>query len=187
MNKISCDICLDLLPLIKDGIGSEDSRILVEEHILECKECKDIYEKFENIELREIEIDNEKVLAKIRNKLYSLGGLILILGTIVGVSLIGSQNTFYNLLIIPLLGGVSYIAFDKKAYIGSILVFLISFINQWFVGYIDRVYTSRKTLFYGSLTTGIIFLIFFYIGIIILKLFKISISREVEDKDEKTN
>ena len=26
MNKISCDMCIDLMPLVQDGVASEDSR-----------------------------------------------------------------------------------------------------------------------------------------------------------------
>ena len=40
MNKISCEICKDLIPLVKDGIASEDSVAAVEEHIKECENCK---------------------------------------------------------------------------------------------------------------------------------------------------
>ena len=32
MSKISCDTCLDLIPLVKDGVSSQDSRKLVEDH-----------------------------------------------------------------------------------------------------------------------------------------------------------
>lgn len=30
MNKITCDMCMDLMPLVKDGIASADSREAVE-------------------------------------------------------------------------------------------------------------------------------------------------------------
>jgi hypothetical protein len=38
--KISCEIIQDLLPLYAEGIASEDSRKLVEEHLSECPSCK---------------------------------------------------------------------------------------------------------------------------------------------------
>ena len=40
MNKISCNIIGDLLPLYVDGAVSEDTKKLVEEHLTECEECK---------------------------------------------------------------------------------------------------------------------------------------------------
>ena len=40
MDKISCDICMDLIPLVKDGIASEDSCDAVTKHISKCEKCK---------------------------------------------------------------------------------------------------------------------------------------------------
>ncbi len=40
MNKISCDIIKDLLPLYKDEVCSQKSRDMVEEHLPECEECR---------------------------------------------------------------------------------------------------------------------------------------------------
>jgi len=40
VNKITCDMCKDLMPLVKDGIASEDSRLAVTEHLKECEDCK---------------------------------------------------------------------------------------------------------------------------------------------------
>lgn len=38
--KISCEVIQDLLPLYVDGICSEHSKRLVEEHLLECEKCR---------------------------------------------------------------------------------------------------------------------------------------------------
>lgn len=43
--KISCEIIKDLLPLYKDEVCSEDSNTLIENHILECKNCREYFEK----------------------------------------------------------------------------------------------------------------------------------------------
>lgn len=39
--NISCDIIKDLLPLYHDGVCSEDSKKMVEEHIAKCEICRD--------------------------------------------------------------------------------------------------------------------------------------------------
>lgn len=41
----SCGMVSDLLPLYVDGVCSEESRYVVEEHIKECDECKRQYEE----------------------------------------------------------------------------------------------------------------------------------------------
>jgi predicted anti-sigma-YlaC factor YlaD len=38
--KISCDIIKDLLPLYHDGVCSNDSKTMVEEHLAYCDSCK---------------------------------------------------------------------------------------------------------------------------------------------------
>ena len=38
--KISCEIIKDLLPMYHDGICSNDSRAMIEEHLTECDSCK---------------------------------------------------------------------------------------------------------------------------------------------------
>lgn len=39
--NISCEIIKDLLPLYHDGICSDDTKTLVEEHLAHCSECMD--------------------------------------------------------------------------------------------------------------------------------------------------
>lgn len=38
--KLSCNVAQDLLPLYCDGICSEESRVLVEEHTRQCQRCQ---------------------------------------------------------------------------------------------------------------------------------------------------
>lgn len=40
MNKINCNIIKDILPLHIDNVVSEDTKVLVESHLLNCNECK---------------------------------------------------------------------------------------------------------------------------------------------------
>lgn len=40
MSKISCHIIQDILPLYVDGIVSEDTKKMVEEHMQECESCR---------------------------------------------------------------------------------------------------------------------------------------------------
>ena len=40
MSKISCHIIQDILPLYVDGIVSEDTKEMVEEHLRECESCR---------------------------------------------------------------------------------------------------------------------------------------------------
>lgn len=45
MNKIPCNTIRDLLVLYEDNVCNEESRQIIEEHITECEECRELYEK----------------------------------------------------------------------------------------------------------------------------------------------
>lgn len=40
MNKITCEIIQDLLPLYYDNVCSNESKKMIEEHLVECNSCK---------------------------------------------------------------------------------------------------------------------------------------------------
>lgn len=61
MTKIQCSVIRDLLPLFYDGICSDETKKLVEEHIASCNECKAELESLDvTIEIPMIEIQNRK-------------------------------------------------------------------------------------------------------------------------------
>ena len=43
-HEIDCNVIVDLMPLYNEGICSEESRKLVEEHLKSCKKCRQLYE-----------------------------------------------------------------------------------------------------------------------------------------------
>lgn len=45
MERISCDVVGDLLPLYCDGVCSEDSRKIVEDHLQDCPKCSGLLQK----------------------------------------------------------------------------------------------------------------------------------------------
>ena len=44
MNEISCELCLDLIPLVRDDVASEASREVVERHVACCESCRAAYD-----------------------------------------------------------------------------------------------------------------------------------------------
>ena len=47
MEQTKCDIVMDLLPLYVDGVCSEESKKIVEEHLKHCEECKQFLENMQ--------------------------------------------------------------------------------------------------------------------------------------------
>ncbi|MGO5010894.1 zf-HC2 domain-containing protein [Niallia sp. Sow4_A1] len=104
MSKLSCEIIKDILPLYYDGVCSEDSKRMVEEHLLDCDSCKMELEKLKN-EIHILErdiIENRKdsnVLKNIstswkrlRLKSFIKGGIISAL--LIGVIILGYVGLF---------------------------------------------------------------------------------------------
>ncbi|MDL2300703.1 zf-HC2 domain-containing protein [Clostridiaceae bacterium OttesenSCG-928-D20] len=46
--KYSCDVIQDLLPLYHDGVCSDESRKMVDEHLPECEPCRTVLKQIEN-------------------------------------------------------------------------------------------------------------------------------------------
>ncbi len=113
MSKISCDICMDLIPLVKDGIASEDSKRAVKEHIEICENCRKLYGE-EPLELfRNVDLDRE--LEKLKRRLQIFSTVLMMFGVFFGLSLTASDEMFYNSLVMPVIGGLGYVIFRWKA------------------------------------------------------------------------
>lgn len=119
--SISCDICCDLMPLVKDGVASVGSAAAVEEHIKDCPSCRELYEFFESAP----PVKSDNAFAKVRKEMRIFLAMLLMIGIFFGVSLTGNNgNFFYNVIIMPIIGALGYGVFKKKAFI--IIPLLIS-------------------------------------------------------------
>ncbi|MBQ6933767.1 MAG: zf-HC2 domain-containing protein [Clostridia bacterium] len=127
--KITCDMCIDLMPLVLDGLASEDSRNAVMEHISSCENCRSM---FDGQALPQIQ-DDKGVLLTIKSQLRVAGLFVLILGAAVGAMLTNSQNVFYNFMIMPVLGCLGYAVMRKRWYFMLPLIFITSFVSTFFV------------------------------------------------------
>lgn len=99
MSKISCNVIQDLLPLYNDDVCSEESKVMVEEHIKECDACKSILKDIK----REVKLpikDNQdtdkgadvlkaisKNLKRLQHKAFFKG--IVVAGVIIAIYLLG--------------------------------------------------------------------------------------------------
>ncbi len=126
MSKISCEVCCDLMPLVKDEVASNDSIKLVNEHIKSCKSCKELYGS-------EMKFDDsdEKTILKVKKYITHICILLITFGILFGISLSANQFMFYNILIMPLIGAVSFFTLKKKSIYVCIGVF-ISVYLRWF-------------------------------------------------------
>lgn len=88
--KITCEVIKDLLPLYHDGVCSDDSKRMIEEHITECSECKKNLEGMDSeiyIQTHiEENMEDAKVMKKISRKWRKENFISLLKG--IGITLI---------------------------------------------------------------------------------------------------
>lgn len=181
MNKITCDICLDLMPLVKDQVASDDSQAAVMEHLKTCSSCRAMY-KDEHIEVKKI--DERRVLEQIKKRLFITGLGITIIGALIGLALTGGAGLFYNILIMPFIGAIGYFALKKKWYYLPISLFILSFV--WlFITFLGEGILEETTLFNALLAPANWALIYSglaVLGIVIGKLLSMAFRKEDQVK-----
>lgn len=177
MNQISCNVCKDLMPLVRDGIASEDSVTLVTEHIAACPSCAAAFGG--NVE-PPMEMDDAVVLGKIKKQLTLFLLSLIFVGALIGMLLSDGMGMFYNALIMPAIGGFGYTLLKRKAYHVPLGLFLFSFI--WvFIREILKGFLAYSTLFnlvtISAWWSGI-FAVFSAFGVLIAELLYYAFKKE---------
>lgn len=110
MNEISCEMCMDLMPLVHDGVASGDSVEAVKHHIASCKQCQALFEgQLPAPSNREI------LLKKLQKEAKTFCAMVLMFGIFYGLMLTAGSGLFYNILIMPAIGAIGYYLFRWKA------------------------------------------------------------------------
>lgn len=102
--KISCDVISDLMPLVKDGVASEESMKIVLDHLENCESCKCEFENYTIMSLAQV--DDNRVLYSIKKKLFIAMALLLMTGASIGAVL----NKSISLSLMPIIVAVLSIA-----------------------------------------------------------------------------
>lgn len=110
MNEISCEVCMDLLPLVQDGVASRDSVGAVEAHVAACQHCRDALHG-----ALPPQADTGRALKRLHRNLRLSTATLMMFGIFFGLSLTAGQDMFYNTLIMPAIGALGYYIFRKKA------------------------------------------------------------------------
>ena len=170
MNEISCDVCMDLIPLVQDGIASKDSREAVEQHIKNCESCAACY----GGTIPPV-ADSERLIVDVRRKVQFFFVMLLMFGIFFGLGLTGSSELFYNSLIMPIVGIFGYVIFRWKSLYAVPLLLLItnviSFVLNVFRG-IEEIGLYSRVMWTG------IYSVFVIVGIMIAGLIHYAFRKE---------
>ena len=101
--KMKCEVVRDLLPLYVDGVVSEESRKMIEEHLEECADCREYCRLLQEdlpIETEPEYADEAAVLKKIKRRMF-LNRLLIVAVTlafavVVGAVIYGMNLTEYE-------------------------------------------------------------------------------------------
>lgn len=111
MTEISCEMCMDLIPLVRDGAASQDSQTAVLRHLKTCPSCSALYSG-ETVPPS----DPSAAFQKLHRRLRFLFALLMMFGIFLGLGLTASDGMFYNTLIMPIIGALGYGIFRTKAF-----------------------------------------------------------------------
>lgn len=174
--KVSCNVIFDLIPLVKDGVASDDTTVIVNEHIKCCERCKSEFQTFQTSKIEQPRIRDEKIILAIKRSIFITQLIILIAGAVIGVALSNSMGMFYNFIIMPIIGGVSFVSFKKKWYLASITIFVFTYLWQTITSIMEGGFE------WSALTIGVYFSIIYTtlvgIGVIISVLLKFAFKKE---------
>lgn len=171
--KITCDICRDLIPLVNDGVASEDSAQAVKLHAAECEECAALLDGTFVPVMPPSE--SPRALTRVRKWLNLVYTVLIILGIFVGLCLTSQSGDalLYNCLIMPAAGVFGYLTFRWRAFfIVPIILLFMSFITNAL-----GMLSVYKLDFLGVLSQAFIYLLFALAGSIITMLFKFAFTK----------
>ncbi|MDD2955384.1 MAG: zf-HC2 domain-containing protein [Oscillospiraceae bacterium] len=179
MNKISCGVCRDLLPLVQDGVACEDSRRLVEEHLAACPDCRAL--EVGDVPIVPEKIDDHRVLSSIRRGLTLLGLFLLVAGAVLGVALSNSMGMFYNFALMPLLGALGYFFLSRRWPWLPAGVLLLSLLWIFFSHFWDGTFAEEgfQTWFLSdAVFYSVIYTVLVLLGVLIAALLRFAFRKE---------
>lgn len=149
--EIRCEVIQDLIALVRDGVASEESCQLVEEHLKTCESCRSEGTVLSPTPFTEDESFDKKVLNSLKKAAFRIGIALLLVGTVLGVVLTDSMGVFYNFLLMPAVGMLGYWLFREKSLFVPLGVFVLGYLGSVFsMGFVAPfLLISLYTLFCG--------------------------------------
>lgn len=169
MNEISCEMCMDLIPLVKDGIASGDSRAAVESHCADCAACRALYDGE-----TPPKADAEKAFARLLRQMRPFGVAVMMFGVLFGLGLTNGADVFYNCLLMPVIGALGYVIFRQKALFG---VPLLLFVTHGLTNLFGMIRGAERLDLYGLLMWTGLYSVFALVGVVIAWLLHFALGK----------
>lgn len=111
MYEISCEMCMDLIPLVRDGVSCEDTQKAVMHHIQSCDTCRALYE--DESMLQRIA---DKALLKAIKRVQAVSKAVMLAIVLLGIFLcemVMQGSSMFFVLVVLGICGLLRIAFPK--------------------------------------------------------------------------
>ena len=168
MTEISCEMCMDLMPLVHDGVASADSVEAVKRHIRSCPQCRGLVEG----QLPEPS-GRELLLRRLQREAKTFCAMVLMFGIFYGLMLTAGSGLFYNILIMPAIGAIGYYLFRRKSlYVIPGLLFVTHAITNA-LG-LGQEHLDTGSLFFWT----VLYCLFALLGTAIAALFHFALKKE---------
>lgn len=172
-NKISCEVCRDLLPLVKDNVASSESVEAVNRHISNCPDCKQLCE---NDVFPELKISGaQSAFKRVKHRLMTFYTVLMFFAIYFGLSLTAGQELFFNCLIMPVVGVLGYVIFRRKSIIIIPPLLLVIHIA---INYLGLLKTAEQLDMPSLVMWTVIYSLFALAGIIIAWLLHFAFGKE---------
>lgn len=167
---IGCGICRDLLPLVRDGVASEESEAAVKVHLAHCAACRSLLDG-----TPPPLPDGRELLRRTRRKARSLVTLVLLLGVLLGLGLTSGADMFYNSLLMPALGAAAYCVYHWRALYKLPLMLVAAHFFCWLL---QMIWGMEAQPPLPGLAWVAIYGVLAYTGILIAGLFHFALRKE---------
>ena len=172
MNKITCDMCIDLMPLVHDGVASEDSRNAVLKHLQECHDCRALYEG----EIPAPSKTND-LLHKLTRRAQVFSAMVMMFGIFYGLMLTAGNGIFMNVIIMPIIGGIGYYLFRWKGLYIVPSLLLVTHIITNYLGLGGEVLEPMGLFMWTTIYCGVAL-----VGFVIAALLHFAFRKEDDEK-----
>ena len=172
MNKITCYMCIDLMPLVQDGVASEDSRNAVLQHLQECPDCRALYEG-------EIPTpsNTKEILGKVTRRAQLFSAMVMMFGIFYGLMLTAGNGIFMNVIIMPIIGGIGYYLFRWKGLYIVPSLLLVTHIITNYLGLGEEVLEPMGLFMWTTIYCGVAL-----VGFVIAALLHFAFKKEDDAK-----
>lgn len=144
------------MPLVKDGVASENSREAVLSHAKNCAECQRALSGGEEPP----KLDEKSVLKKMKKRIFLTAVAAVILLALLSVGITGTEYMFYNILILPIVGLISAFALEwKSPYVplGIVIFSTVYWLVRGIIGFEPIPVALSSGVLWGVIYGGIAF------------------------------